>query len=114
MSSHTSVLLFGEPYTTSLPIGHFHFAKIGLYHVAATDVAEAVGDAKRGGVKGLSTTKLSLRRLIKRDSFLFSDWQHSFIPQRIDRIGSGGFDGLEADSEKSEEQRQGSSQYEYP
>jgi hypothetical protein len=37
ISSHISVLLFGELYTIAPPIGHFHVAKIGHYHVAATD-----------------------------------------------------------------------------
>jgi len=36
MSSRIPVLLLGEPYTITPPIGHFHVAKIGHYHVGAT------------------------------------------------------------------------------
>src|SRR4030065_1299905 len=48
MSSLNSVLLLGEPYTNAPPIGHFHVAKIGHYHVGATEEAKAPYKKRKG------------------------------------------------------------------
>jgi len=44
LSSPIPVLLPGEPYTTAPPIGHFYVAKIGHYHVGATEISRKAGD----------------------------------------------------------------------
>lgn len=50
----------------------------------------------------------------KVDINVTQSWIFLFIPQGIDGVGCGGFDGLETNGEKSDDQRHGRSQGEYP